>query len=799
MYYTVVVVVVVVTVWNKSHADQSIALRQKLSAPRLRPPLIDSRLKGRCSSKAVAAPVSTVTALVTEPVCVLPSSSRPHAPVTNHSTGADGIILGPPRTNFSSTTSRTPTFGDADRSEKTPRDSEFRDRFARGKFGGGGADTDFRGSGRKDNYRGRGEERDGEGWSTVKPRKSFGQEGAERFTGRMGGEYRHREDRVPKERDESDVVKDRRRTFETDGDENDAPRRNGPARGRADPWSKETTPKVVDGAERQSNRERIEKAKSWRQQDPDERSGNTRADRGNERYDRRWDREQRPEREPEWLDEPLEEKNAGHTEADLKKFMESMKASRSGPKAGDTVADLHEGPPGLPSFFSPDPPAVKSAPAVEKGPDKFFAAFGEAQTSAASPVAGDKPEASKPAAAKSSRFANLFSAQTIEVRGHTEPSTPAAAPPPPNSGPADIQQQSDADKQAFQALLSKLHMPRAAEQSTPTPPNVNAYSQPPPPQAQTQSHHTPHDSIQSLEQALAQKIQLGSPGPAGPYGVGRPEEPRLRSVPPGGPEILAPRPVPPPSQPPTVRTEHLLQDLVSQRHNAQSQGGGRADFGSDNSAFLMQLMRHPDQRPIEQIMRHPQPQRQASIPHFQEREPEFGRERGINQQRQMRPPQPQQGYLEEQFRRSEGDGRMMQPPQILQRQMAPPGLDAVMPQQQLWAGQGPPPGQRQGPMILPPGLQGPRVLSGPMAPGMPFPGSLPPGVFPPSENMAGPPRGVQPPPGFFAGGPPPGPGFMPIPPGMGGAFPGPDAMLFPGNPFDGRPGMPPPGAAPFRR
>lgn len=724
--------------------------------------------------------------------------------VADNDLGSDGIILGPPRTNFSSTTSRAPAFGDADRGEKTPRDSEFRDRFARGKFGSGGADADFRG-GRNTNFRGR-EDRDGEGWSTVKPRKSFGQEGAERFTGRMGGEYRHRDDRGLKERDENDTAKDRRRTFEAEAEEGDAHRKNGLARGRTEPWFKEATPKPAEGGDRQSNRERIDKAKSWRVQDPEDKSGNSRADRGGERHDRRWDREQRPEREPEWLDEPLEERNAGHTEADLKKFMESMKASRGGPKATEKAADLSEGPPGLPSFFSSDSPAVKSAPAMEKGPDKFFAAFGEAQMSVASPVAGDKPETAKPAATKSSRFANLFSAQTVEVRGQTEPSTPAAAPPPSNGGPADIQQQSDADKQAFQALLSKLQLPRSNEHSTPTPPNVNAYSQPPPPQPQPQTQHAPQDPIQILEQALAQKAQLGSPGPAGPYGMGRPEEPRLRSVPPGGPDILAPRPVPPPSQPPSSQSEQMLQNLVSQRHNAQSQGSGRIEFGSDpNAAFLMQLMqsRLPDQRPIEQIMRHPQPQRQASIPHFQEREPDFARERIPAQQRQMRPPQPQPGYIEETFRRSEGDGRMMQPPQILQRQqMVPPGLDVVMnqqQQQQLWPGQGPPPGQRPGPMILPPGLQGGRVLSGPMPPGMPFPGNMPPGVFPPGENMAGPPRGVQPPPGFFAGGPPPGPGFMPIPPGMGGAFPGPDGMLYPGNPFDGRPGMPPPGTAPFRR
>lgn len=666
-------------------------------------------------------------------------------------------------------------------------------------MGSGGGDGDFR-TARNINFRGRGGDGDGEGWSTVKPRKSFGQEGAERFTGRMGGDHRNA-DRGLKERDEHDGAKDRRRTFDLEGEEGDPPRRNGLTRGRTDPWFKENTPtsaKTADATERASNRERIEKAKSWRAQDPGDKTGNQRTDRGNDRYERRWDRErdQRPaERDPEWMDEPLEEEGAGHTEADLKSFMESMKRSRGGPKAEGKSGDAMEGPPGLPSFFTPEPPAVKSAPAVEKGPDRFFAAFGEAQLTADSP-GGDKTEAAKAPATKSSRFANLFSAQTGEVRGQTEPSTPAAAsaPAPPNGGPADAH---------FQNLLSKLQRPRATEQhSTPTPPNVNAYSQPPPPQAQK----GPHDPIRELSQALAQKAQLGSPEPMGPYGMGRGEEPRLRSVPPAGPEILAPRPMPPPSQPPSARPEQMLQDLVNQRNNAQSQGSGRMEYGPDpNAAFLMQLMQNRlpqvDPRPIEQIMRHPQPQRQAAIPHFQEREPEFMRERVPAQQRQMRPPQPPAGFAEEQFRRSEDPGRMMQPTQILQRQaMPPPGLDQSMPgQQQLWAGQqGPPGGQRQGPMILPPGLQGNRPPpNGPMPPGMFNPGPMPPGMFSPADNMPGPQR-VPPPPGFFPSNPIPGPGFMPGPPGMGGAFPGPEGMLFPGPFGDGR-GMPPPGSAPFRR
>ncbi|KAK7748843.1 hypothetical protein SLS53_000867 [Cytospora paraplurivora] len=692
--------------------------------------------------------------------------------------------------------------GDHDRNDKTPRDPDARDRFARSKIGGDDPNDRFRDA-RNPNFRRRDGDRDIEGWSTVKPRKSFGPEGAERFTGRMGGD-RQRDDRAAKERDDHDTTRDRsRRNLDADGEEAGDPfRRNGLTRGRSEPWFKEGTkesPKVNDSNERISNRERIEKAKSWRERNDD---ANARNDRGNDRNERRWDRdrEQRPsEREPEWLDEPEEDKSHGHTEADLKKFMESMKASRGPAKPFGKATDT-SGPspaPAAASFFS-DPPAVKSAPAVERGPDKFFEAFGQSQLTPSTPLGGDKPDAGKATTGKSSRFANLFSTQVgVDPRGQTEPPTPAAGPPPPlqigGSPGAQAAQQSNAEKEAFQALLQKLHLPRQGEQqATPTPPNAGAFAQPPAPQPLSQ------DPIQHLAQALAQKAQLSSPEQAEHFGMDRREEPRLRSVPPGGPDILAPQPMPPPSQPPSARTDQMLQDLLSQRHTSQSQGSGRMEPNSKASRdFLMQLMqsgRHAPEPPrIEQIMRMPQPQRQTSISHFQDREPDFVQQRGPVQ-RQMRPPGPP-GFVEEQFRHSEAEGRPMHPTQILQR---PPGLDHAMqqqlPQPFMQPGQQVLPGPR--PMIPPPGLMGNPARNVPM-PAM-FNPIIPPGVFPP-DNLPGPPRNMQPPPGFFGGGPPPPivPGHIP-PPGMIGGFPGPDPMGFPG-PFDGRGGLPPPGVGPYRR
>lgn len=757
---------------------------------------IGSRRTIRCSNlEGAPASIDMDLAMVRSLASALSSQGSSRFSRLTIATGSDGLVLGPPRTAFSSSTLRAGTSAENDRGDKTPRDPDARDRFSRGKIGAAGeGEGGFRG-GRLSTFRARGEDRDSEGWVSVKPRKSFGQEGAERFTGRMGGDHRHRDDRGPKERDDHDGTKDRRRNFDVDGEEGETPRRNGLNRGRTEPWHKETV-KAADTTEREraSNRERIEKAKSWRTHDNDDSPRPPRNERGNDRYDRRWadkDRDQRPnEREPEWLDEPAEEKNIGHTEADLKKFMESMKAGRSGPKASDKAPEVSEGPPALPAFFTSDPPAVKSAPAVERGKekDKFFAMFSETQAGTASPVGGEKAEAAKAPAVKSSRFANLFSAQSVEPRGSTEPPTPAAMPPPPPSGGSIGAQQSDAERDAFQALLSKLHLPRPNEpQSTPTPPSAGPYALPPSQKPFQQPQHVPQDHIQHLEQSLALKVQIDSP------------EPRLVSAPPARPDILAPRPAPPPSQPPSARPDQMLQDLVNQRHNAQSQGSGRPEPDSAaNAVFLMKLMQSgrqmPDARPIEQLMRHPQPQRSAPIPQFQDREPDFGARDRIPAQRQMRPPQG--GFIEEQFRRSEGDGRPIQPIQILQRPpMGPPGLDQGM-QQLPWMqpGQQAPPNRQ--PMIPqpPPGLANPN-RNGPM-PGM-FNPNMPPNVFAP-DNIPGPPRNMQPPPGFFAGVPPPGPGFMPGPPGMGG-FPGPEGMIFQSGLYDGRGGMPPPGAAPFRR
>jgi hypothetical protein len=599
----------------------------------------------------------------------------------------------------------------------------------------------------------------------------------------MGEGGRYREERKPREREERESNRDRpQRNFENfsrdkdgGGDDAEARPRNGLSRGKSEPWFKSE-----GESQPLTSRERMDRQKSWRDRDKD--AGEALEDRsgGSRTYERRWDRDRdhRAEREPEWLDEPQDRKVGGHTEEDFKKFMESMKASKMSGNGPDSKAAAASEPPG--ATIDAEKPKAESVPAVEPGPDKFFLAFG-GNTSLEAP-AGTSPDVKEApskgkSGAKSSRFTSFFNAPQEDARRQTEPPTPFAAVPPNGAGGHPPAQ--DGEKEAFQQLLLKLQ--RQTMQTTSTPPAAMAFQDPPPP---------PH---QQVAPDMMSKSAVASPEPFQQYGGDRREGPHTRP-PHVMQDVLAPRPMMP-SQPPQVRQDQLLQDLVGQRQRAPSQGTGRMESNptrnSSNTEFLMNLMRAAPEPPRQDpgMMRMPQPQKQAQIPQLIEREPDLPRD-ARPPQRQMRGQQGPPGFMEEPFHHGEPDNRPQQPTQILQRPPPPPGLD-----QMNWmpgAGQLPP---SQRPMMGPPGLPG--------GPNRPFPGmfphNFPPGPFPP-EGMAGPPRNMQPPPGFF-GGPPPPPGFIP-PPGMGGfqGPPGPDSHGF-GVPFDSR-GMPPPGpgaAGPFRR
>ncbi|KAK0643629.1 hypothetical protein B0T16DRAFT_392124 [Cercophora newfieldiana] len=766
---------------------------------------------------------------------LLNQESRRPALDRNGTRGAanpEDIILGPPRTSFASATSarNNRISGEVDKGVK---DSDRQDRTDRFALRSRTADlenipTSDRFRDGRTNFRRRGDQdQDNEGWSTVKPRKSFGTEGAERFHGRMGAAGERfgggREDRRVRDRDERDAGDRRSRNLDSlrdkDGDDAEGPRRNGLARGKSEPWFREAANEGGNGDSSISQRERIDRAKSWRDRDPDagDRRGGAERTNDSKSYDRRWDRDrdQRNERDPEWLDGPAEEKTHGHTEEDFKKFMESMKAKKAVTAAKEEKPAVTTEKASIESPSDVDSKVV-SAPPVDSGPDKFFLSFGGgAALTPGTPA--DSRDAQSTKTQKSSRFMAKFLTPQEDSRAKTEPPTPAAAPQAGSSAP-DYPPQNETEKEAFAMLIQKL-------QRSGVGPAVQASG--PPPQSIARLFEQQHQPPPVQE---TQPKHVASPEPFQQYGGDLREDPRIRAPQPHHQHhnMVSPRQMMPPTQPPPVsRPEQALHELLAQRHNVPSQGSNRGGQNNNqmasNTEFLMRLMQsHRDAaeppRPELQV-RMPQPTKQVSIPNIPDREPDFQRERMIAQRQQQQQQAQQQqmrqqgppGFLDDQFHSPDIDSRP-QPTQILQRQ-PPPGLDhhGMHPFQIGGNGIGgpggnqmPPPPQR--PMIPPPGLvngPGPRNPNMPNMPGMfPNPNNFPPpgppygAPPPPLEGLSGVPPGVLPrmlpPPGFYGGVPP---GFLPpAPPGMSpGGFQGPDGPGgFPGAPFDRR-GMMPPG------
>jgi hypothetical protein len=696
----------------------------------------------------------------------------------------DDIILGPPKTSFASATSQRNSAKPFDSPDRptVSRDVDSRDRF------------NFQKSRELENDRSRGGrigdarmkrdgDQDSDGWSTVKPRKSFGTEGAERFNGRMGVD-RQREDRRFRDRDDRDA-KDRPRGFETFSREKeleieqDSSRRNGGGRGRNEPsWFKDNTEAPPTGGDRKSNGDRFaDRSRGWREKDRDDKPpdrGNDRDDRGDRRWgardgrDGRDNRDTRQERDPEWMDEPERDKKQSHTQEDFQKWKEMMKATTGGTPADETplkpeMGDLS----GQNSFFGFEKPKVETPLVVDAGPDKFFGMWAQAKAESTS----DGPMGAKtegvvkaPTVGKSSRFASVFARPAEDApRRQIEPPLPAAALPP---------KESEKEKEDFQKLLEKLKG-QGFGFSTPTPPANQALQPQPPPQEKQSTTPLPPD--QHFQQYRPERQEPSRTG-------NRDSQQALQ-------DLLAQRQAA--SSQPVPGPQQMLHDLVNQRQNAMSQSSSRPEqVPNRNAEFLMGLMQNartaPEPLRSEQLMMRNQPQHaDRQMQQMADREQEMHREReqrerSASQRQQRRPDLPPGFFDESQFQRgppqqdrSQGPP---QPTQILQR--PPPGLD-----QQPPPGWGAPNGQLPPPMSQrhiapPPGLVGARGM--PMPQGMfpPFPAM----GFAPPDGMGPPPRNMQPPPGFM----------MPLPPGfMGppmGAFPGPEGMAY--GPFDGR-GAPP--------
>lgn len=698
--------------------------------------------------------------------------------------------FGAPRTAFGGAGLRGPKGPfDADKG----KDTDSRDRFG---FRPRNIDSDagdrFR-DGRNANFRRRDGEQDGEGWSTVKPRKSFGQDGAERFNGRMGGD-RLRDGRPHKDDQEKPGIGNRRgfdnyASRDKESIDDDGRPRNG-VRGKSDPWSKPDASN--DGL---TARERIEKAKSWRGRD--NRDAEALEDRsGGRTYDRRWGREQRVEREPEWMDEPSGSKSGGHTEEDFKRFMEEMKAREGGAAGKPSAPQATQSP-----SEAAQPKAPSAPPPVETGPDKFFMAFAPPPgfDGTTPGVAAETKDvlASKPKpAGKASRFTSFFNATQEEKRMKEVQAQPPAQPPMPlNGSPAEPPGGAppEEEKAAFQQLLLKLQ--GQTLQASPGPAAPQSFQGPPP---ASSAGPEPAKAAADTASPEPSHVQRG----ARPPGNELPADDPRKKMPWAMQDIIAPQPMLP-QQTAAARQDQLLQNLVGHR----TESGGRVDAGGarndSNTEFLMNLMRSQPEAPrSEQVMlRMPQPQKSAPIPHVPERDPDFAQGRFPQQaqpqpqhmqqppqlhqqpqshpqmpmqQRQMRPHPP--GFMDEPAFHGEGEPRLPQP-QILQRPPPPPGLDQM--------GPGPGPGPAPGPNWMPsaPGPPGPqqRIIPPPGLPGgvnrnIPVPNIYPPNFPPqgpgfPSPEIGLPPRNMQPPPGIY-GGPPP--GFFPPP----GGFQGPPPEAF---------------------
>lgn len=676
----------------------------------------------------------------------------------------------------------------------TTRDNDTRDRF---NFRGMRRDSeneqvrDGRGASLRTKHEGG--ESDNDGWSTVKPRKSFGTEGAERFNGRMGLD-RHRGDRRFKDREDRDTKERPQRGFDTfsrdkdaDHDQERDTRRNGTGRGRNESWFRADADGPAPTRDRNSNGDKlVDRSRGWREKDREDRVGE-RGDR-HDRGDRKWDRErdQRQEREPEWMDEPADEKNQAHTQEEFQRWKEQMQGKD---KSSTTKTPADErGDAG--GFFGLEKPKVDTALVIDTGPDKFFGMWATPRddSGADSGISAREGNTKAAAVGKASRFTSFFTPQEETPRTQPELYTPA---PGPSDGLGALFQGAPPDsreKAAFAELLQKLKGNSLSE-SGPSPP-ANSQQQPKPPAPETQQGNL-----------------IASPEPPQQYRPGRQEEnrPTTRNSQPGLQNLLNQRQGA--GSQPTIRPEQMLHELVGQRQNALSQSSTRPEQpqSRSNTEFLMNLMQSakaaPEPQRTEQIlMRMPSGQKPVDRQMQQQimeaeiqREAAAQRERSASQ-RQTRPPPPP-GFFEDPASFQRQPERQPQPTQILQRP-PPPGLEQLPPSWSQSGLQGPPQQQLRPHIAPPPGLgaNGPDMRNRGMPPPMPQqmfpPGFMPPGMsgFQGAEAM-GPPR-MQPPLGFYA----PPPGFLPS--GVNGGFQGPEGMVY-GGPFDGR-GPPPPQGA-FRR
>lgn len=756
-----------------------------------------------------------------------PHARRPVLEKHSRSTAnPEDIILGPPRTSFASASlaRNQKSFDLSDRS--TPnRDADAREKYP---FRKGDGENDRARDSPRHNLRSRRSDadQDSEGWSTVKPRKSFGADGAERFNGRMGGD-RSRDDIPPMPRrnskDSRDDVRERpnrgfdafsrdREVIKESAEEADGVgRRNGFGRGRNEPsWFKDKEDPTPPPENRKSNGDRFtDRNRGWREKDRDEKTADRGNDRGPERNadrhdDRprgRWDRDdRRQEREPEWMEESAGDQKRAHTAAEFQKWKESMNAGiMKTPAVEEPEAKVSKDTAGQNSFFgfdTPKPDTSTTSTVATPAPDKFMSLWSTTKEDDLDTQAASKKDGpAKPVATgKASRFTSFFANPQIDDL----PRRMESAPPASNITLKEANPQSDKEKEDFQRLLQKLQSQSILGLKTPTPPTNQSFQPKPPFQKPTNSQLPATESFQQYRPGFQEPPRSGSRD-------AQSQQAALQ-------DLLGNRSTA--SSQPSSRPETMVHELINQRQNTMSQGSGRPDTDvNKNAAFLMGLMQNaarpaPELLRSEQLMMRGQPQQPARQQQQQQQQQMMEREQELLMreqheraaQRQRQEPLP--AFFDDSFL---GRGPMApqdgprgqsrhQPTHILQR--PPPGLEQLPPgwtqqqQQQQQQREQPLPQHMppRHPLQPPPGLVNGTTRGVPMPPMLP-PGFPMPGYGPPPDNMLNASRNMPPPPpGFMV----PPPGFMAPPPMPG--FSGPEGLNF--AQFDGRG---PPQQGNFRR
>ncbi|KAL8927334.1 MAG: hypothetical protein Q9172_001413 [Xanthocarpia lactea] len=358
----------------------------------------------------------------------------------------ENIVLGPPKTAFASAAgarNQTRTSDGATRSsfggqgDETARGDRqnFRDKITRQ---GPRNDVDAEGSleSRSAPQQHRRGTNENESWSGRQSRV-LGQDEGERGPRRNG--YRG-QDKDNAHESRTPRGFDTHRRDAADNETNEI-RRNGQGRGRNEPsWYRDEKDSEATDSRRDTN-----KARDWREKN-----------RGNAREtETEWNKGSKQEVDPEWMDElDVHENKQTHTQEDFERWKERMKAGNgptqtNPPPTGQPPPNHERTVSGLAS------PAAKTKAGtplvVDPSIDGFFGLWndpGKLESSTDEGAPHTKPEASKPKAAKSSKFTGFFGSKAVPTEQETE--APVVSP---LAAPADS---SSEDKEGFQRILKLL-------------------------------------------------------------------------------------------------------------------------------------------------------------------------------------------------------------------------------------------------------------------------------------------------------------------------------------------------------